>query len=80
MITKENLISMLEQSLANEDEFIVDYGKDFLQKVKESGELESSEKEEILKILGGLLEDTQRHAEIVRGIIAKIKEGQKNEF
>jgi len=80
VITKDNLIAMLEKASTNEDEFIIEYGKDFLQQLQESSELENSEKEEIAMILGALLEDTQRHKEIIEELIEKIKEGQKNEF
>jgi hypothetical protein len=80
MITKDNLIDMLEKSLANEDEFIIEYGKDFLQKVKQSSELTDDEKNEIESITTALLNDTQRHSEILGGLIKKIKEDQKNEY
>ena len=80
MITKDNLIDMLEKSLANEDGFIIEYGKDFLQKVRQSSELNDDEKSEIENITTALLNDTQRHNETINGLVKKIREDQRDEY
>ena len=71
MITKDNLIGMLEKSLANEDEFVINYGKDFL---------DDEEKREIKDLMTALLEDTARHKETVELLIEKVKGDERNEF
>ena len=80
MITKDNLVDMLEKSLANEDQFILDYGKEFLSKVAKVDFLSSEQKLEINDIFSVLLDDTQRHKQTVNSSIEKIKAGEKNEY
>ncbi|UCG34908.1 MAG: hypothetical protein JSW17_05300 [Candidatus Omnitrophota bacterium] len=80
MITKENLIGMLEKALANEDEFIISYGKDFLDNIMESEILNNEEKKEIEGLLSALLKDTERHKKTIELLIEKVKEDQRNEF
>ena len=80
MITKDNLINMLEKSRANEDEFIVSFGKDFLDNVVKAETLNEDEKKEIKNLLTGLLEDTERHRKIITTLIEKIKGDQRNEL
>ena len=80
MIAKDNLINALEKSLANEEEFILSYGKEFLQNVLNSGELTNDEKEGIEKVLSAMLEDTERHKNTVLQLLEKIKKDKRNEF
>lgn len=80
MITKDNLLEMLERSLKNEDEFITNYGKDFLDKVGKVSVLNEEEKVEIKDLLTSMLEDTQRHSGTINALIDKIKGMAKNEF
>ena len=80
MITKDNLIGMLEKSLANEDEFVINYGKDFLDNVMKSNALNDEEKREIKDLMTALLEDTERHKETVELLIEKVKGDERNEF
>ena len=80
MITKDNLIGMLEKSLANEDEFVINYGKDFLDNVMKSNALNDEEKREIKDLMTALLEDTARHKETVELLIEKVKGDERNEF
>ena len=80
MVTKDNLTGMLEKSLANEDEFIISYGKDFLDNVMKSNALNDEEKREIKDLMTALLEDTERHKETVELLIEKVKGDERNEF
>jgi hypothetical protein len=80
MITKDDLVDMLGKSLANEDQFILDYGKDFVSKIAEVDFLSPEQKLEINDILGVLLEDTQRHKQTISDSIERIKAGEKNEY
>ena len=80
MVTKDNLIGMLEKSLANEDELIINYGKDFLDNVMKSNILNDEEKREIKDLMTALLEDTARHKETVELLIEKVKGDERNEF
>ena len=80
MITKNNLIDMLEKSLANEDEFIVSFGAGFLKDISNTTALSDKEKKDVLSILKALLDDTARHAKTVKRLISTIKEANRNEF
>ena len=80
MITKDNLIDMLEKSKANEDEFIASFGGEFLKNVAKSEVLNEDEKKEIENLLTGLLDDTERHKKIITALMEKIKGDQRNEF
>ncbi len=80
MITKDNLIDMLEKSKANEDEFIAIFGESFLKNVIKAQILNEDEKKEIKNLLTGLLGDTERHRKTIAMLIEKIKGDRRNEF
>ncbi len=80
MIIKDNLIGMLEKSLANEDDFVSVYGDDFLRKLDQAPDLNDDQKREIKSILTVLIEDTKRHAKAVKSLIRQIQGEPKNEF
>jgi len=80
MITKDNFIGMLEKSLSNEDEFIISYGKDFVDNAMVSRVLNEAEKREIKDLMTVLLTDTQRHKKTIELLIEKLKQDERNEF
>jgi len=80
MITKDNLIDMLKKSLTNEDSFIEQYGEDFLANISKTGALKDKDRQEISNMLKSILEDTKRHAKIIKALIEKIKGGNRNEY
>lgn len=80
MITKDNLVGMLEKALANEDEFVTSYGKDFLDTLVKTDILKVEEREEIKDLLTTMLEDTERHRKTINMLIEKIKGDNRNEF
>ena len=80
MIAKENLLNMLEKSLQNEDNFIINYGTGFLKEISASGFLSDDEKKAIGDMLAVLLQDTQRHKQAVEALINRIQGDARNEF
>jgi len=80
MISKDNLIGMLEECLANEDSFLQDYGKNFSEDIVKCDWLSDDDKKEIKNIVTDLLEDTERHKGIISALIEKIKGDERNEF
>jgi len=80
MITKDNFLGMLKKSLTGEDEFILRYGKEFLNRVAECETLSDEEKKEIKDLTETILKDTQRHAQVIGKMMKDIKEGPRNEF
>lgn len=80
MITKENLIDMLQKSFTNEDDFILSYAKDLIKDVEQSPDLGDDQKEEIKRIFDSILEDTARHRQTIKEIIEEVEGSQKDEF
>jgi len=80
MITKDNLIYMLEKSLTNEDEFVLAYGSDLMSKVEGVSDLDEVDRKTIKNTLSSLLEDTKRHAKLVRNMIDAVQKDGRNEF
>lgn len=80
MATKVNLLDILGKTLANEDEFIVSYGEDFLKAIRSAGQLNDDDKREINDMLSIMLEDTKRHGRTVKLLQDKIKGDSRNEF
>ena len=80
MITKNNLLEMLSKSLANEDEFILQYGEDFSQRVGVDESLSEEAREDILELMQSILKDTFRHKDVLTKLISQVKEDNKNEF
>ncbi len=80
MITKENLLGMLQKSLINEGEFMAQYGGDLLNRIDSEQGLNQDEKKEITSLLSGLLEDTARHEKTVERLIEDLKKDGRDEF
>ena len=80
MVTKDNVIGMLEKALGKEDETIVAYGDDFLPKLKGCNDLNDDEKQEISGIIEDLISDTKRHKGTVVTLIQKIKEDSRESY
>ena len=77
MITKDNVVGMLEKALGKEDETIVAYGDDFLPKLEDCSQLSDDEKQEIAGIMEDLISDTKRHKGTIVKLIQKIKEDSR---
>lgn len=80
MITKENLLDMLRKSVSNEDEFISQYGKTVIEKIHNCVLLASDEKDKIGKLLKAILDDTNRHREIIASLIQDVETGTTSEY
>lgn len=80
MVTKENLLGMLKDSLVNEDDFILKYGEDFLKDLMQASDLSDDQKQEIEGILSAILTDTKRHQETITKLMDDVKRSDKNEF
>jgi len=80
MITKERLLSGLEELIYVEEDAIALYANFSKALLKETPGIEVEKKEKMVKMLNRLYRDSARHKEMVNNLTEQIAGGAKNEY
>jgi len=80
MIEKFDLIDKLKEILVLEEEFIMTYVNISEEYIEKLDDISDQDKKEMKDLIGKLYKDSERHEEVVRGILDEVKVGGSDEY